>query len=140
MVSEKKVRLMIRLADYEQKQGKKDLQCVEYYKADYIRLQVIKTVACVTAALILIVGLVCMYHFEYILENALALNYKSIGGILILVYILMLSLFIGITMKMASLRYDEAKKKVKIYYQTLNELIRYYKEEESNDHPIGTKK
>ena len=50
MVSEQKVRMMIRLAEYESHEGKQDFARTKYYKMDYIRLQILKTLVCVTCA------------------------------------------------------------------------------------------
>ena len=54
MVSEQKVRMMIRLAEYESHEGKQDFARTKYYKMDYIRLQILKTLVCVTCAVVLI--------------------------------------------------------------------------------------
>ena len=47
MVSEQKVRMMIRLAEYESHEEKQDFARTKYYKMDYIRLQILKTLVCV---------------------------------------------------------------------------------------------
>ena len=83
MLSEEKIKKMIRLSDYENGQGSTDLKRVRYLKMDYVRLQILKTVASVLLAFLLILGIVAVYHVDYILQNALALPLRRlaiIGG------------------------------------------------------------
>lgn len=130
MVSEQKVRMMIRLAEYESHEGKQDFARTKYYKMDYIRLQILKTLVCVTCAVVLIAGL---YNMEYLITNAFELDYISIGRTYLVIYILLLGLFSFVTVSVSSLQYEASKKRVKEYYLVLQELIRYYeKEEEEN--------
>ncbi len=130
MLKEEKIRLMIRLADYEQNQGKLDLERTRYYKMDYVRLQILKTLVSVTGAVFLVVLLVGMYHIEYIITNALSLNYAEMGKFCFVIYVLLLFLFSAITVSVASVQYEMSKKRVKDYYATLQELLDYYEKEE----------
>ena len=133
MVSEQKVRMMIRLAEYESHEGKQDFARTKYYKMDYIRLQILKTLVCVTCAVVLIAVIAGLYNMEYLITNALELDYISIGRTYLVIYILLLGLFSFVTVSVSSLQYEASKKRVKEYYLVLQELIRYYeKEEEEN--------
>ena len=83
MLSEEKIKKMIRLSDYENGQGSTDLKRVRYLKMDYVRLQILKTVASVLLAFLLILGIVAVYHVDYILQNALAAacdNWRRMRG------------------------------------------------------------
>lgn len=64
MVSEQKVRMMIRLAEYESHEGKQDFARTKYYKMDYIRLQILKTLVCVTCAVVLIAVIAVVVCFR----------------------------------------------------------------------------
>lgn len=132
MLSEEKIRLMIRLADYEQNQGKIDLSRTKYFKLDYVRLQIMKTLVSVTGAVFLVVALVGMYHMEYIVTNALELDYPLIARYFIVIYVLLLLLFSFVTISVSSIQYEASKNRVKEYYSTLQELIAFYEEEEED--------
>lgn len=133
MVSEQKVRMMIRLAEYESHEEKQDFARTKYYKMDYIRLQILKTLVCVTCAVVLIAVIAGLYNMEYLITNAWELDYISIGRTYLVIYILLLGLFSFVTVSVSSLQYEASKKRVKEYYLVLQELIRYYeKEEEEN--------
>nr|MBP3598651.1 hypothetical protein [Eubacterium sp.] len=131
MLKEEKIRLMIRLADYEQGQGKIDLERTRYYKMDYIRLQILKTLVSVTGAVFLVILLLGMYHIEYIITNAMTLDYAGMGKFFLVIYILLLCLFSAITISVATVQYEASKTRVKDYYVTLQELLQYYDREEA---------
>ncbi len=133
MLSEKKIKLMIRLSDYEQNIGKTDLEKTKYYKLDYIRIQILKTLVSVTVAVFLIVLLIGMYHMEYIITNALLLDYASIAKYFLVIYLLLLCLFSFVTVSVSSLQYEASKNRVKEYYSSLQELIDYYNKEEKEN-------
>lgn len=133
MLSEEKIKLMIRLSDYEQNIGKTDLQKTKYYKLDYIRIQILKTLVSVTAAVVLILLLIGMYHMEYIITNALSLDYASIAKYFLVIYLLLLCLFSFVTVSVSSVQYEASKNRVKEYYSTLQELIDYYDREEKEN-------
>lgn len=130
MLSEKKIRLMVRLADYEQNQGKEDMERTKYYKLDYIRFQILKTFVSVTGAVFLVLLLIGMYHMEYIITNALELDYAGMSKYFLVIYILLLCLFSFVTVSVSTVQYEASKARVKEYYAELQELIAYYEEEE----------
>lgn len=130
MLSEEKIRLMIRLSDYEQNKGKIDLERTKYFKLDYIRMQILKTLVSVTGAVFLVVMLIGMYYMEYIITNALELNYAGMAKYFLVIYILLLCLFSFVTVSVSSVQYEKSKNRVKEYYSTLQELIEYYERED----------
>lgn len=136
MLSEKKLKLMIRLSDYEQNEGKKDLERTRYYKIDYIRMQILKTLVSVTVAVFLVLMLVGMYYMEYIITNALELDYAGMARYFLVIYILLLCLFSFVTVSVSSIRYETSKSRVKGYYSTLQELIEYYDREEKEENAL----
>lgn len=130
MLSEEKIKKMIRLSDYENGQGSTDLRRTRYRKTDYIRLQILKTFLSIILAVILILALVILYHLEYVLQNALLLPYRAYliyGGAAFLTVEL---LAIIVTCRISARQYDESKGRVKEYYVTLHDLVELYEKEE----------
>lgn len=130
MLEEDKIRIMIRLADYEQNKGKADLERTRYVKLDYVRMQILKTLISVTMAVFLILSLAGMYHMEYIITNAMEIDYFGLGRYFLMLYILLLGLFTFVTVSVSSVKYEASKKRVKEYYAVLQELMDYYDQEE----------
>lgn len=130
MLSEEKIKKMIRLSDYENGQGNTDLRRVRYIKMDYIRLQVLKTIISVVVAFLLFALLLALYRMKYVLENALMLPWKQFalyGGIGILI---VGTFSVIATVKLARKRYEESALRAREYYSTLQELMELYKKEE----------
>lgn len=139
MLSEEKIRIMIRLSDYEQSKGKVDFERTRYFKLDYIRMQILKTLLSVSAAVFLAVLLVGMYHMEYIITNALVIDYAGTARYFLILYILLLLLFTFVTVSVSSVQYEASKNRVKEYYAALQELIGYYDREDQESSGDGPK-
>ena len=69
MLNEERVRLMTRMACYEAKEGRKNVAIGNYFRGDYIGLQVIKSVISATIAYILIFAMFILYDFEVFMEG-----------------------------------------------------------------------
>ena len=130
MINEKKTRLMTRLSIYRKHEGREDIELARYYKPDYIRLEILKTLLTVTLGTLLVAGIVGIYYSEFILDNVLFLNYKAIGRTILSYYLVLLVVYIGITVILASVKYTKSRKRLSGFYKSLGKLRRYAEEEE----------
>ncbi len=129
MLNTNKIRLMTKLALYETKEGKEDIRLSKYYKTDYVRYQVIKSVLCATFGFALILLLIFIYKAEYIAGNAVTLDYKTIGVYILCIYIIVAAIYgLGAWVGYA-IKYDASRKKLSRYYKLLNRLNKIYREE-----------
>lgn len=136
MLSEEKIKKMIRLSDYENGQGSIDLKRVRYLKMDYVRLQVLKTVAAVLLAFLLILGILTIYNVDYVLQNALTLPLYKIalyGGTGVAA-VCIVSIFV--TCRVASKEYEESRVRAGEYESTLRELMDIYEKEDQGQGEI----
>lgn len=83
MINEEKVKIMTKLAMYEQGKGRKYLPVSRYYRSDYIGLALIKNFFLVTIGYALIVAAVAVYFGEYLLENIHKMDLVTLGVYLI---------------------------------------------------------
>jgi len=128
MLDYKKIRLMTKLAVYEKKDGKEDIRLSKYYKTDYVRFQVLKTIIASTVAYALILGLIVFYNIEYLVRNAVVLNYKLLGSYVLGFYIMTITLFGLGALVGYSIKYDASRKKLSKYYKLLRRLRKIYDE------------
>lgn len=129
MLNTNKVRLMTKLALYETKEGKEDIRLSKYYKTDYVRYQVIKSILCATIGYVLILLLVFIYKSEDIIKDAVTLDYKTIGTYILGVYIIVIAIYgLGSSVGYA-IKYDLSRKKLSRYYKLLKRLNKIYNEE-----------
>ena len=88
MLNQEKVRIMTKLAIYEEGKGKEELKINKYFRFDYIRLQVVKGFVSCTLGFLLILGLTALYQMEYLILNITKLNFTEIGKYILLIYIM----------------------------------------------------
>ncbi len=132
MLNNKKIRTMTKLALYEQMDGKEDIRMGKYYKTDYVRLQVLKTVVSVTVGYILILILIGMYKAEYIISNLVTFDFVRIGQYILGFYIMIMAVFVTGSILGYSLKYDKSRKDLSKYYKSLKKLSSFYQDEKVN--------
>ncbi len=131
MLNTKKVRLMTRLAIYEKKEGREDIRLSKYYRTDYVRLHVLQTVVAVTIGYLLVLLMLGMYHSEYLIREAVNLDYKSMGLKILGGYIAVLTVYICASLIGYTIHYNHSRRKLSKYFKMLKKLSRMYQEEES---------
>lgn len=129
MLDEKKIRIMTRLALSEEKHGKENFNIGKYYKSDYIRYSLLKTLLSVTVGYGLILVLTALYYAEYLIANAVTLDYQKIGLYALGIYLLLLLLYLGLTFFTASAKYSRASRFEKKYGRVLGMLGKFYDED-----------
>lgn len=129
MLNNDRIRLMTKLAVYESKEGKEDLRLSKYYKTDYVRYQIIKSIICATIGYALILLLIVFYKSEYLIGKAVTLDYKTIGTYILGIYIIIAVVYGFGSAIGYSIKYDSSRKKLRRYYKLLNHLDKIYNEE-----------
>lgn len=129
MLNNSKIRLMTKLAVYENKEGKEDISLSKYYKTDYVRYQVIKSIIAATFGYALILVLIILYKSEYIIKNAVTLDYKTIGTYVLGFYIMVIAVYGLASLVGFSIKYDKSRKKLGRYFKLLKRLNKIYNDE-----------
>ncbi len=129
MLNNRKIRLMTKLAIFENKEGKEDIRLSKYYKTDYVRYQVLKSIISTTVGYLLILTLIFLYRSEYIIKNAVSLDYKTLGSYILGVYIILITVYGLSSLAWYSFKYDASRKKLSRYNKLLKRMMKIYKEE-----------
>ena len=147
MLNEEKIKIMNKLAMYEQGEGKKYLPVSRYYRSDYIGLAMIKNFFLVTIGYCLILAGIAAYFAEYLIDNVHKMNLVSLGVEVILGYVAVLGgglavlavlvLFSVLTYIQYTVKYHKAKKSVKNYYEELTQLSKIYGREDKKSSARG---
>lgn len=133
MLNNEKIKLMTKLAVFEEKKGKEDIKMSQYYRTDYVRYGVLKSLVSITVAYLLILVLILVYQSEYVIEEAVKLDYKQIGTYILGIYIMLIIIYAILTTLGYSLKYRRSRKKLNQYDKDLKLLQKIYKEEEEQD-------
>ena len=130
MLNEEKIKLMTRLSLYEENKGKKDIRLSKYYRSDYVRYQILLTVLCTTIAFIILVALVMMHNTDYIIENALVLDYPGLITSGLTIYALILVSYGLFTFLLSTIQFHLSRKRLGKYFRGLKQLEAICGEEE----------
>lgn len=122
MINPRKVRLMTKLAMYEKREGQEDISNSKYYRSDFVRMKVLNTILAVTLGYLLVMLMVVVYNSEFLLDQALVLNYKLIGKKVLGLYLVVLFVNIGITLIGYSVYYARSRERLAKYYKMLGRL------------------
>ena len=126
MLNEEKIRLMTGIAMFEKKAEKESFPVNRYFKSDYVGIHMIRSFISYTITCILCFTLWLLYQFEDILNTMDIEVLISWGRTIGIYYAAGLVIYLLITHRVYSRRYDAALKNMKIYQAKLRRLERRY--------------
>lgn len=130
MVNVRKVRLMTKLAIYEKTEGKEDIKLGRYFRRDYVRLKILYNILAVTIGYLLVLLMIGAYKMEYLVKEAVNLDYAGIGKMILGIYVIVLTVYVMAAMVGYSMYYNYSRKKLAKYFRMLRLLRNMYQEEE----------
>ncbi len=129
MLNEERIILMTKMASYEEHEGKQNMAIGNYFRSDYISLQIMKTVISATLTFAIVLGIIGFYHFETVMKEIYQVDLLEAGRRLLLAYVIFTGSYTFICYLVYSYRYNRAKKSLKKYYSHLQELSELYEED-----------
>lgn len=129
MLDERKVKLMTKLAFYEQTQGKEDFKISEYYRKDYAGFHTICSVIWVTIGYGCIALLALLGGMDSLMEKMSNGLIITLGIIIIVGYIGTLVIFAVISSHVYNEKHKKARQRVKKYNHNLTRLLKMYEKE-----------
>ncbi len=135
MIHEDKVKLMTRLAAYEQGEFRDHKPIVGFFRSDYISLQMVKTVICTTLAYGVMLGMYVLYDAEVFIQEIYHMDIPGFIKNVIILYLVLMGIFLLITYVVSLYRYNCSVQKTRLYYANLKKLSQLHGDEEgkSND-------
>ncbi|MBR6627482.1 MAG: hypothetical protein IKL04_05865 [Lachnospiraceae bacterium] len=126
MLNEEKVILMTKLASYEETEGKQNEKIGNYFRGDYLTVEVLKSLLYGTIAFVLGFGLYILYDFDVFMEDIYRLDIFTFAQNILTYYVIALIVYAVITFLVYSFRYTGTRKKLKRYYHNLKKLSMLY--------------
>lgn len=126
MLNQERIKLMTRMAAYEENEGKKYMSIGSYFRSDYMGLQIIKSVISATLAFLIVGGLYIYYHFDTLMQDIYKIDLMGVGKQILIYYAGFVIVYALITYIVYSFRYSRAKKSLKKYYRHLKQLAAIY--------------
>ena len=128
MLNEEKIKLMTRMAAYEENEGKRSMQIGNYFRSDYIGLQVMKSVISATVAFAIVIAMYIFYDFESVMKEIYQVDLLATGKQILISYVVFVGIYAVITYVIYAYRYSKARKSLRKYYTHLTELSQFYDE------------
>ena len=129
MLNEERIKLMTKMAVYEANEGKKNVAIGNYFRGDYIGLQVIKSIISATIAFLIVFGLFVFYDFEVFMSDIYKMDLLGFGKNVIIAYLIFVAVYALISYMIYTYRYTKARKSLKMYYNNLKKLAYLYDKE-----------
>ena len=129
MINVAKTKLMTSCAIYEKHEGREDIEMSKYYKADYVRFGLLRTIIAVTCGFVLAVVVYLLYHIDHYLEIAFDIDFKQAGIRLGLAYGIILALYLIIMRTIYSIKYVRSRQRLAEYYRNLGKINKLNDEE-----------
>ena len=129
MLNEERIKLMTKIAAYEADEGKKNVAIGNYFRGDYIGLQVIKSIISATIAFVIVFGLFVFYDFEVFMSDIYKMDLLGFGRTVITAYLIFVAVYALISYMIYTYRYAKARKSLKMYYNNLKKLAYLYDKE-----------
>ena len=117
---------MTKLASYESGEGKKNAAIGNYFRSDYIGMQVMKSVISITIAFFVCFGLYVLYDFETFMLDVYKMDLFVFAKNVLFTYLGVMVGFAVLTYIIYSYRYSKARKSLKNYYINLKKLSVLY--------------
>ena len=126
MLSEERIKLMTKMAAYEENEGRRYMAIGSYFRSDYMGKQVIRSVISATIAFLCVFGLYLFYHMESLMQDIYKIDLLAMGKKILYYYVIFVAGYAVITYIIYSFRYSRARKSLKKYYDNLKQLLALY--------------
>ncbi len=132
MIDAKKVQIMTKMAAFEKREEEGALKITKYERLDYVRIEVLKTFLCVSVGYLILLGMLAVYHMEYLLKQAATMDFASLIEKIIIGYVGILVVYGIIGIVAYYIRHKRARRFVKEYDRRLHALRKYYRKQEQD--------
>ena len=129
MLNEERIRLMTKMACYEAEEGRKNVAIGNYFRGEYIGLQVIKSIISATIAYVLLFAMFILYDFEVFMAEIYKMDLLEFAKSVIIYYLIFTATYAFIAYGVYTYRYTKARKSLKTYYNNLKKLSYMYERE-----------
>lgn len=132
MLNEEKVKLMTKLAIYESTKGKKQLNISRYYKRDYVRMNMFKTIISSTIAFFVILTLYVLINMEKLMLQLNDMDFMGLAVKLGISYVVFVGLYCIAAWIFYGKKYEKIKPDVIEYNRGLKTLREGYEKDDKD--------
>ena len=127
MLNEERIILMTKLASYEENEGRRNVGIGSYFRTDYIGWQVLKFIISATIVCVVALAMYIFYDFEVFMMDIYKMDLMEFAKQTLFLYLGAVGVYAVISYIIYTIRYNRAKKSLKLYYMNLRRLANMYK-------------
>jgi ABC-type nickel/cobalt efflux system permease component RcnA len=130
MLNEERIRLMTKMASYEEGEGKEYMPIKQYYRKDYVGLGMIKTF--ITSSIAFGILLLCwvLYDMDNITNILSTKDLTEFGTFVLVIYIIFIAVYQVIALGVYNWRYSRAAASIKGYHSVMKKVEKLQEREE----------
>lgn len=132
MLNEERIRLMTKMASYEEGEGKEYMPVKQYYRKDYVSYEMIKTLLTSTISFGILFLCWMIYRMEDMTELLSGKGLTELGISILFRYIVFVVIYQVIAYAVYTRRYTKATASVKAYYSILKKVQKLQEKEEKS--------
>ncbi len=132
MLNEKRVKHMVKLAMYENKDGVEELKTSRFYKKDYISFNMLWSIIWMTIAYLIVLLLVVIAKMEVLLDSLSLQTAIQMVCYCAASYVVLLLIYIPLSRRFYRKKHARAYHHVKHFKEGLEILQDMYEEEQDN--------
>lgn len=130
MLNAERVILMTKMASYEENEGKKNVNIGNYFRSDYIAIQVLMSVLSAGIAFVIVFALYIFYDFEVFMQDIYKMDLITFAKNVLIYFAVTVVSYGVVSYAVYSYRYAKAKKSLKRYRHNLKKLNALYNEQQ----------
>lgn len=130
MVNEERLRCMIKMAEFDSRDGKDCKPMMQYARKDYVSLQLLKSFVGGSIAFFLLGLLWALYSMEELMEKINSLDILQLLVTTAVLYVIFMIIYLAATYIIFHVKYTNGRRKVKQYYISLKKINTMYTREE----------
>ena len=133
MLDERKVKLMTRLALYEETEWKEDFKISAYYRKDYFSLHMLCAFIWVTIGYICVVAMAVLAGLDSLLGHMSMAVMVLMGGMAVVGWLAVVIIYLMIASHIYNKKHKNSRQRVKKYNHDLTRLLKMYGRNDSQD-------
>lgn len=130
MINEERLRPMVKMAMFDENEGRACKPMIQYARADYISMQLLRSFVAGSIAFALLCVMWVLYDTAGLMQMLNGAHIKTLIIDVAIRYVIFMAAYLVSTYVVYQIRYSRRRKMVKTYYKNLQDINRIYEREE----------
>ncbi len=126
MINAERVKQMVKLESFDEKQKDKLMPVIKYFRVDYVGMHILRALLSITVATAIFLVLAGLANMEYLMENIHTMDLKEFIVAIVVRYVIITVIYTVIVAIYANFKYSESKTCVKGQRFRLKKLFQTY--------------